>query len=326
MHHLVKTSFAAIALSIAGLASAATPAARDWTVVDLGSLGGGMSNARAVSDAGHVVGCAAIPSGVTHAFLWKDGVMRDLDPGGTAHSCAYAVNNGGVAAGMIGEDVVVWNANGTVTRLGVQGWVGGINDAGVVAGTYKFGASVRAFMWNRGAIVNLGTLGGSDSDPYNRSEGTAINSRNQVVGASNGRAFLYENGAMRDIGSGRANAINDRGEVVGMTSNHGPVPFIYTSVMTFLPGPGYSSAVAINGRGQVLGSGEGIHGYLLEGDGYRRLDALPGVAAAGWRRLDAAGINSRGWMVGSGVGPRADPSAFLLVPGSRAMTFARERR
>jgi probable HAF family extracellular repeat protein len=317
--------FIAVALSIATFVAVAERPARDWTLIDIGTLGGGMSNATAVSDSGYVVGCSerAGASG-QHAFIYRDGVMRDLDPDGAPGitSCAFAVNNEGIVAGRIGEDIVVWGG-GVATRIGVEGWPGGINEAGVVVGAFKYGASTRAFMWNRGAIVNLGTLGGSDTDPYVMSEATAINERNQVVGASNGRAFLYENGVMRDLGGVRANGINDRGEIVGMASSQGPMPFIYTGVMTLLPGPSYSGAVDINNDGLVIGSGEGIFGYMIQGDGYTRLETMPAVAAQGWRHLEPAAINSRGWIVGSGVAPNGN-RAFLMVPPDRSMGVARQ--
>jgi probable HAF family extracellular repeat protein len=325
--HSLKTSiFAAAAWSIATFADAAPLSARDWTIVDIGSLGGSMTNARAMSDSGYIVGCSEVAGGGLHAFIYRDGVMRDLDagaaPGGPA-SCAFAVNNDGVAAGRIGEEIVVWRGS-AVTRLGVEGWPQDINDAGVVVGTFKFGASTRAFMWRDGAIVNLGTLGGSDTDPYVSSEATAINVRNQIVGSSNTRAFLYENGAMRDLGGGRANAINDRGEVVGMTSSGGPVPFIYTGVMTVLSAaPSYSGAVGINNRGQIIGSGEGNFGYLLDGSAYARLETMPAIAGQGWHHLEPSAINNRGWIAGSGSGASGS-RGFLMIPGYRPMVAARE--
>lgn len=317
MNRWVTSFFAVVAVSIATLAAARPLPARDWIIVDLGTLGGGAANALAVSDSGYVVGCSELAGGGLHAFIYRDGVMRDLDaahPSSGAASCASAVNDDGIAAGRIGEEIVVWSGS-SARHVGVEGWVGGINNAGVVAGTYKFGNSTRAFMLIRGAIVNLGTLRGPAGVS---SEATAINDRNQVVGTSNGQAFLYENGAMRELGSGRANGINIRGEIVGMTSSNGPVPFIYTGVMSLLPGPSYSGALAINNRNQVLGSGEGIHGYLIEGGTYTRLDSMPGVTAQGWRRLEPTAINNRGWIVGNAVGPLGDPRAFLLMPRERS--------
>jgi probable HAF family extracellular repeat protein len=318
---------AAIALSIATAAAAAQfpSPQRDWTIVDVGTLGGSTSNALAVSDTGIVVGCAQRADGVQHAFAYWGGVMVDLDPGGApgVASCAYAVNNSGVVAGSVGEEAVVWE-RGNVTKLGVAGWAVGINDTGVVVGTFKFGNSNRAFMWKGGAIVNLGTLGGSDSDPYTRSEATAINERNQVVGQSNGRAFLWENGVMKDLGGVRADGINDRGDVVGMTSNHGPAPFIYSGgVMTVLPEPSYAGAVGINNQGVIIGSGEGIYGYVVDSAGYKRLETIPSITAKGWRHLEPEAINSRGLIVGSGMGPN-DNRGFVLIPPNWPMVKARE--
>src|SRR5260370_37084392 len=72
-------------------------------------------------------------------------------------------------------------------------------------------------------IKDLGTLGG------NRSFAFGINNRGQIVGESitasgSGHAFLFENGAMVDLGTlpggsfSKASGINDRGQVVGSSS------------------------------------------------------------------------------------------------------------
>jgi probable HAF family extracellular repeat protein len=172
-----------------------------------------------------------------------------------------------------------------------------------------------------GRLTTLGTL--DDSDPYASSGANAINERRQVVGASNGHAFLYERGVMRDLGTlggstSVARGINDRGEVVGMaTDPYGaPTPFIFRgTMMQALPGPSYSSAIAINNRGQVVGSGEGVFGYLIEGDEVTYLSRLPAVVAKGWRRLEPTGINDRGWIVGTASNAEGDLRAFLLIPG-----------
>jgi probable HAF family extracellular repeat protein len=289
-----------------------------WALVDLGTLGGPGSHAAAVSENGNVVGCADTASGAIHAFLWQEGSIRDLEPGsGAAPSCALAVNNQGVAAGRgANGELSIWEGE-RVTRLGVQGEVGGINESKGVVGSYRAGAETRAFLYSGGALADLPSLGGTSGD----SAAAAINEQYQVVGVSGGRAFLWDRGNMTDLGtlgggSGSAKGINDRGEIVGTASTaySQPAPFIYDGAMRELPGPAYSGAIAINNRGQVIGSGEGIYGYLIDGGEMVRLDTLPAVAAQGWRHLEPTGINDRGWIVGHGSDAAGNVRAFLLIP------------
>jgi len=142
------------------------------------------------------------------------------------------------------------------------------------------------------------------------------------VGQSNGHAFLYREGLMRDLGTlGGANSIakgiNDRGEIVGMASDaHGvPTPFLYDGAMRALPGPSESGAIDINQRGIIVGSGEGVYGYVLARDTVTRLQSLPEAAAKGWHHFEPTGINDRGWIVGTAFDATGEPRAFLLVPG-----------
>jgi probable HAF family extracellular repeat protein len=120
-------------------------------------------------------------------------------------------------------------------------------------------------------------------------------------------------------GFSTARGINDSGVIVGMSGDAfaAPTSFIYRKTMQALPGgPSYSSALAINNGGQVVGSGEGTYGYLVVDGQYTRLDTLPAVVAKGWRHLEPTGINDRGWIVGTGTNANGDLRAFLLIPGS----------
>lgn len=303
--------FAFTVLSVATTAALAAPG---WTLVDIGTLGGSGSYGAAVSNSGYVAGCADTKDGSVHAFVFQNGTLQDLGPG-----CALAVNNAGLAAGRSGAgELVIWK-EGAAFGLGVQGNIGGINDAGAVAGTRTAGTSTRAFVFRDGVVNDLGTL--DDRDPHARSEATGINGRDQVVGSSNGRAFLHEAGRMRDLGTlggnnSAARGINARGEVVGGSANEfgAPSAFIYSETMKALPAPAYSSAIALNATRQVVGSGEGIRGFILEGSTTTRLEQIPAVVAKGWRRLEPTGINDRGWIVGTGENASGDLRAFLLVP------------
>ena len=312
--------------SVMGLAlvaaCAATAAPRTWTLVDVGTLGGAGSYGAAISNSGLVAGCADQADGTAHAFVFASGEMRDLGPG-----CALAVNNTGIAAGRSGTGALVIWKDSTSTSLGVSGDVGGIDADGVVVGAYREGTTTIAFRYADGVLQPIA--------PPN-SAASGINSRGQVSGPLDGRAFLYENGARRDLGTlggarSSAKGLNDSGQVVGMASdaNAQPRSFVFDGAMRALPAPGYSGAVAINNGGQVVGSAEGTHGYHVDGDAYTRLDTLPDVTAKGWRRLEPTGINDRGWIVGTATNAAGDLRAFILVPGddrAPVAAVARARR
>src|SRR5258706_7531235 len=121
--------------------------AAEWTLIDLGTLGGSISYGAAVSNSGYVAGCAEVSTGVFHAFVYPKGAMRDLDPGGAEGSCASAVNDDGVAAGHSASgEAVIWALGGAV-RLGVQGAVNGINNAGMAVGGYAVASTTHAFVY-----------------------------------------------------------------------------------------------------------------------------------------------------------------------------------
>jgi probable HAF family extracellular repeat protein len=291
---------------------------RGWTVVDLGTLGGSGSYATAISNTGLVAGCSETVQGVVHAFIYDTGVMRDLGSGadGAGSSCALAVNNAGAVAGRSSTgELVVWDGS-AVIRLGVQGDVGAIADNGIVVGSYRDGAARRAFSFANGRLTTLDASGNSHA--------ARINVRQQIVGNANGRAVLYESGAARDLGTLGGNGssawgLNDVGLIVGMAANaNGQLrPFLFDGAMKDLVNaPGYATAVAINNAGQVVGTAEGSFGFMLDGDEVIRLDTLAPVVEKGLRRLEPAGINDRGWIVGTARNAAGDMRAFLLIPRS----------
>jgi len=94
----------------------------------------------------------------------------------------------------------------------------GVNDAGEVVGLLENRSPLaHAFLFSDNNLIDLGTM---DGDPDSVSIAADINSRRQIVGTgwidgnSQQRAFLYENGAMGDIGTlgggyAAATAINE---------------------------------------------------------------------------------------------------------------------
>jgi probable HAF family extracellular repeat protein len=175
-------------------------------MTDLGSLGGtndflGGPSLDGLNNLGEVTGTMALPGDqIAHAFLWNGKQLVDLNAGG----------------GLGGN----------------YSYASSLNDTGEVVGLATLSGDQvhHAFLWRNGVMTDLGTLHG---DPC--SESDSINSRGQVVGASQSAAggcnfytsaFLWENGGpMVDLNTllsapttmllTGAFWINDQGEITG---------------------------------------------------------------------------------------------------------------
>lgn len=81
-------------------------------MIDLGTLGGGLSQAFGINGSGQIVGYSTTVSDSGHAFLYENGVMTDLTDlivnisGWDLISAAYDINDLGqiVGYGMIGQE------------------------------------------------------------------------------------------------------------------------------------------------------------------------------------------------------------------------------
>jgi probable HAF family extracellular repeat protein len=279
---------------VAGVAYGGLQQAALWTdggMQDLGTLRGGYSIAQGLNGAGRMVG---ISDG--HAFLWAEGQMTDLGTLGGTNSCAAGINDAGQIVGYAHTPGDVCTraflcSDGVLTDLGTLGGPNScaeaINNAGQVVGWTSVGsdgAAIHAFLWAEGRMTDLGTLGGTNSYAL------GINAAGQVVGAADRldgtfHAFVYQAGAMRDLGS--------------------------------LPGGLPSVALGINGSSQIVGYGEigngETHAFVwTEGTGLVDLNHQIDPAA-GWELMRADGINEAGQVVGLGSHNGALRS-FLLTP------------
>lgn len=220
----------------------------------------------------------------------------------------------------------------TITDLGTF-VPAAINASGQIAGSSTTaGGATHAFLYSKGVMTDLGTLGGSTS------QATGINDSGQVVGLSltgSGlqRAFQYSGGVMTDLGTlpggteSGAEAINDSGQVVGWSHVVGgrcpyadgcAQAFLYSGgVMSLIdapPGYGCNEAAGINNSGQVAGllcTGDdmGWGAFLYSGGMMTDLGTLGGP----WGQ--ATGISSSGQVVGYSLTADSETHAFLYSAG-----------
>ncbi len=209
-----------------------------YVITELGSLGGRTSRAAAINNHGQIVGYATNLREKGGAFLWEDGVMRELDglPSGV-RSGANAISEAAHVAGWIDtpDDTrpFLWH-DGKVTVIEiwqdpVRGEAYGVNTRGQVVGyTEDEDGPDRAFVWEKGQLKELETLPGGFS-----TQALAINDSSQIVGRvylSDLRSWhgvLWEGGRIRDLGTlpggenqgSRAAAISPSGLVVGWSYN-----------------------------------------------------------------------------------------------------------
>jgi len=241
------------------------------SIRELGTLGGAVSQAKAVNRRGQVVGTSRDGLGRTRAFLWQEDLgIVDLKP--------------------------LTGVNTSANDINATGDIVGGGDTG-------FG-DFHAYFLSAGTSFDLGTLGG------NESEALAVNGRGQVaghsrsggVGAAPKHAFVIaEPGTMIDLGSlggatSVAHDLNDRGEVVGLaeTKTGAARAFVWTATdgMRDLGTLGAASmALGINDRTEVVG-GSG-HAFL-----WTEQDGMVDLGTLGGRTSCANDVNDLGCIVG----------------------------
>jgi probable HAF family extracellular repeat protein len=130
----------------------------------------------------------------------------------------------------------LWNGRGAIdlgTLGGTNSNAQAINDAGLIAGTsdLKNDTLSRATLWRGTAATNLGALRAQDSSgAYGINKDGAVVGYNRAPTARTSHATLWANGCIYDLNNitdlGRtgltlvqANAINDRGQIVGYGMN-----------------------------------------------------------------------------------------------------------
>lgn len=314
-----------------------------YSVQNLGTLGGAVSGGNSINNRAWVSGFSTLASGsYLHAALWKDG--------GT-----------GIDLGTLGgpNSAVEWPVKNT------RGLISGIaetSQAQQLGETWSCASGFfpqppsnhicRGFAWQHGKMTKLPTLGG------NNGFATGANDRGQIVGWAETRkrdstctppqvlgfeAVVYQPWGKQQIEElpayqgdkdGAATEINDRGQIVGISGTCDQAVGRFTAYhavlwqngkpinLGSLGGVAWNTPMAINERGDVVGfsdlSGDtsgnpNFHAFLwTKANGMQDLGTLPGDAYS-----EALGINDDGTIVGVSYGASFSTSrAFIYENGT----------
>jgi len=297
-----------------------------YNVSNLPGLGGTSNGGNSINDQTWVAGYARLLNRNRHAALWRNSLLTDLGTlGGPNSSVTFNVKN---TAGII-----VGISQTADPQLLGESW----SSAAFYSTPNNVGYINLGFVWQQGQMRGLPNFAGG-----NNGFATGANNFGQVVGwAENGvhdptcccTQVLQFRPAMWTLGpdqihelpvfpgdtSGAATAINDNGQIVGIsgicdqavgrhTAKHavlwqnGTVTDIYPNA----PAPWWNTPTAINQRGDVVGfagdpafvEGDIVHAFMwTRDDGIRQLKPLPNRTP---KHVDseAYGINEARQVVG----------------------------
>lgn len=310
----------------------------EYTVTDLGTLGGSSIRPYDINDSGQIVGSSSRVDGASHAFLYDNGTMTDL---GTLPSASYShgrgINNLGEVVGYSGVNADNNHGfrytGGKMTDLGfLPGYSScvarAINDTGTITGYLGIGNDAHTFLYSNGAMTDIGKPAGY----YMAAIPESINTSRQIAGyvvtsGGDDHASLYGNGQWRDLGTlggkiSRATCINNPGQIVGWSwtaDGPGHAFFYENGIMNDIGVPsGWRSSVAngINTDGDVVGQCGQFNGLFYacryrDGQWTNLNEVID--ASSGWSLEEAVAINDSGWIVGLGS-RNGETRAFLLVP------------
>jgi probable HAF family extracellular repeat protein len=271
---------------------------------NLGLLPGGcFSLPNSINGKGMIVGSGDIGvldpiwGPVIRADFRYKGQVIDLGTFGGNNSLANEVNSRGqVVGGAENTNPDPWNFGGIGGLPSPTAWHG--------------------FVWQDGVLRDLGTLGGPDSFAVviNQNGQIAGNSftnstPNSTTGIPTVDPFFWDRGSMNDVGTlggtfGAANALNNRGQVVGFSDVAGDLTnhaFIWErNVLTDIGTLGGDNSTAnwINDAGQVAGVSDLVdgthHAFVWKDGNFTDLGTVAGDQCSVTEY-----INERGQVIGA---------------------------
>ena len=320
-----------------GLFAASQP---EYAITDLPSLGGTNNRANIINNRDWLAGYSNLAGNQTrHAALWREGVLTDLGTlGGPNSATTWSVKaNSGIVTGI--------SQTSTPDPLG-EAW----SSAAFYPGATGTGYINLGFVWENGTMRALPTLGG------NNGFATGANSRGEIVGWAEtavhdatcvppqqlqflpvvyGKQPNAISALPLSAGdtSGAATAINEQGQIVGISGTCDQAVGRYTAKhallwdkngnVTDLGNLGaqlWNTPTNINQGGDVVGfaatSNSDVDGDFLEAfiwtpeSGMQPLGFLPGDVHS-----EAYGINEKRQVVGLSCDANGSCRAFIWQDG-----------
>ena len=304
-----------------------------YNIVDLGTLGGTRTIPNALNNLGEAVGVSTTAADTEHAFLWRDGVLIDINPGGGRVGWPGALNDVGlIAGGASGGQMPMWRHETftgfvSVPRTEFGSWPVRVSESGDVVLNAEGHEWPDAYLVRDGNSIKLGGLHSWAND---------MNAHEQVVGAYSvkyigdlayeNHAFLWEDGVLKDLASfasarcpyderqctySEAYDINERGQIVGWAFNGSINRAALWDATDLVPhdlgfGNGSGRAVAINENGQIAGDNyESGEGFFRDGE------TVVSFGSLGGGKTHVIAMNERGAVVGTSITASGDVHAFV---------------
>ncbi len=322
-----------------------------YDVVQLTSLGGTQSRGMAINDVGWVAGWSNKQDGTRHAVLWRDGSIVDLLTLGGPNSTVPwpGLNNYGIVVGIsqtaeidpLNED---WSCEagaflpGGLTNLICRGFVwqnGVMRELPTLGGHHGFAAGVN----NYGKVVGWAET--PVHDPTCSTASAQVLQFRAVIwdpkSGSNGKIKARALSPFPGDSTSAATAINDRGQVVGISGDCDQAVGRYSArhavlwdnngKATEIPnlgGTSWHTPMDINVHGDVAGfsnpdePGDEVGDFISRAflwingaDTAQDLKTLPGDLFS-----QAFALNSQGQVVGVSFGGPSGARAFLWQDGA----------
>jgi probable HAF family extracellular repeat protein len=325
-------------------AATVTQPGGDWTIVDLGTLGGDETVVNGLNDAGSVIGWSRRADGSQRAFLYRNGRMRDLGVlAGDAGSTAVAINKAG---SIVGNSTSATGARPFAVESGrmreialpfsAVNEVQDINDAGDIL-VFYYGTSHAGCTSPIAGCNYVFRKNGAALDLEGKiSRGRQINNAGVIMaftGNSREPAILYN---IADDSRVTISTIpggpdfpyymapidmNNSQDLVGQSGSGRPFVYrggVVADIDTVISGD-VTGLNGINDPGDIVGSlnANGSATVFLRkaaGGSLVDLNDLAAVKAAQWKLEDVKAVNNAGQIIGHGTRADGKRRAFLLTP------------